>query len=186
MLAGKSFMRCARGLRKVIWCLPLLTQIAFAAPAVQHQPVLAPGASIDAGQWRVKPVRARISAEHPLGRAAPQGQSFLLVEVELTNLMEKSSRDFTSVLHIEPPAPAQLGEPAFVLVRDLDLPDRLHPNMPEVLLLVWPWPSAEPAPTELRLTIQGKKFKKADNLTGAPGWFNPKVVAVAALPVSAR
>lgn len=118
-------------------------------------------------------------------RPAAQSATYLLVEVEFTNLMERSSRDYAFVVRVDQPALTQLGEPSFVLVRDMDLPDRLHPNMPEALLLVWPWPEGVPAPQDLRLSITGKTFKAADNLVGSPGWFNPAVIAKATLPLSA-
>jgi hypothetical protein len=174
-------------LRNLIVCLILLSQAATAAPVKQSlAPMLLPGASIDAGQWRVKPIRARVTSEQSLPRVIKQSKTYLLVEVELTNLTEKSSRDFSFIVRIEQPALPPLGEPSILLVRDMDLPDRLHPGMPETLMLVWPWPEMAAVPPELRLTITGKTFKKADNLVGAPGWFNPKVVAVTNLPLSTR
>jgi hypothetical protein len=183
-------VRRARSLPAWACCLALSVsapQALFAAPIDSLQlPSLQPGASIDAGQWRVKPLRARLTGEHPLPRPPVQSASYLLVEVELTNLMERSSRDFAFVLRIERPALKQLGEPSYVLVRDMNLPDRLHPDMPEALMLVWPWPAGVPAPPELRLAIHAKTFKAADNLVGSPGWFNPMAIATATLPVIAK
>lgn len=147
---------------------------------------MVPGAAIDAGQWRVKPLRAWVSSEHPLPRPATQSASYLIVEVEFTNLMERSSGDYSFVVRVDQPALTQLRDPSFVLVRDMELPDRLHPNMPEALLLVWPWPAGVSVPPELRLSIHGKTFKAADNLVGSPGWFNPAVMATATLPLSSK
>ena len=110
-----------------------------------------------------------------------KSESYLLVEVEFTNLMRRSSSDYAFVVHLEQPELKQLGEPSFVLVRDMALSDRLHPDMPEALLLVWPWSSSLTAPPELRLSIYGKTFKPVDNLVGSPGWFNPAPVAQATL-----
>jgi hypothetical protein len=170
------------GLLMCVGCL------AFSQPlfAESSLPVEPPGTSIDAGQWRVKPVRARLSTEHPLRQSAGKNGSYLLVEVEFTNLMQRSSRDFGFVVHIEQPELKQLGEPSFVLVRDMTLPDRLHPDMPEALLLVWQLPSAISAPPELRLSIHAKTFKPVDNLVGSPGWFNPKPIASTTLSLSTR
>jgi hypothetical protein len=161
--------------------------LAFSQPlfAESSLPVVAPGTSIDAGQWRVKPLRARLSTEHPLRQPAGQSGSYLLVEVELTNLMARSSRDYGFVVHLEQPELQQLGEPSVVLVRDMALPDRLHPDMPEALLLVWQWPSTVTAPSELRLSIHAKTYKPVDNLVGSPGWFNPTPIASATLSLSA-
>ncbi len=145
---------------------------------------LTPGAAIDAGQWRVKPLRARISTEHPLRRASTRN-SYLLVDVEFTNLMQRSSRDFAFVVTLDQPELARLGEPSIVLVRDMALPDRLHPRMPETLMLVWQLPTDVTLPPELHLSILGKTFKAADNLVGSPGWFNPAPVAHVALSLSA-
>ena len=162
--------------------------LAFSQPlfAESSLPLLAPGTSIDAGQWRVKPMRARLSMEHPLRRTAGRSGSYLLVEIEFTNLMERSSRDLSSVVHLVQPELKALGEPSFVLVRDMTLPDRLHPDMPEVLLLVWDVPAGVTVPPELQLSIHAKTFKPVDNLVGSPGWFNPAPVASAKLALSAQ
>jgi hypothetical protein len=170
------------GLLVYVGCLAL-SQPLFAEAAL---PVLAPGTSIDAGQWRVKPLRARLSTEHPLRQPAGQSGSYLLVEVELTNLMERSSRDYGFVVHLEQPELKQLGEPSVVLVRDMALPDRLHPDMPEALLLVWQWPATVTALSELRLSIHAKTYKPVDNLVGSPGWFNPSAIASATLSLSTQ
>jgi hypothetical protein len=176
-----------RAFRKAVFSLglSLLTswpQISSAAaPTI---PLLAPGAAIDAGQWRIKPLRARISTEHPLQKAAT-GNSYLQVEVEFTNLMQRSSRDFAFAVTLDQPELAQLGEPSIVLVRDMELPDRLHPRMPETLMLVWQLPVDVTLPSELHLSIRGKTFKAADNLVGSPGWFNPAPVTTAALSLGA-
>jgi hypothetical protein len=181
---------CARNLR--VWmCFLALSALGsahlIAAPSESSPlPSLLPGAAIDAGQWRVRPLRAWLSSEHPLRRPAVPGASYLLVEVELTNLMQRSSRDFAFVLHIDQPELKQLGEPSFVLVRDMELPDRLHPNMPEALLLAWPWPAGREAPGALRVAIHAKIFKAVDNLVGSPGWFNARAIATATLPLSAQ
>jgi hypothetical protein len=161
--------------------------LAFSQPlfAESTLPVVAPGTSIDAGQWRVKPLRARLSTEHPLRQPAGQSGSYLLVEVEFTNLMDRSSRDFGFVVHLEQPELQQLGEPSVVLVRDMALPDRLHPDMPEALLLVWQWPSSVMAPSQLQLSIRAKTYKPVDNLVGSPGWFNPMAIARTTLSLSA-
>lgn len=166
----------------------LLGCLAFSQPlfAESSLPILAPGASIEAGQWRVKPLRARLATEHPLRQPAGQSGPYLLIEVELTNLMQRSSRDLDFVVHLEQPEQKQLGEPSVVLVRDMTLPDRLHPDMPEALLLVWRWPAGMAVPPQLRLSIHAKTYKPVDNLVGSPGWFNPAPVATATLSLSAE
>jgi hypothetical protein len=162
--------------------------LAFSQPlfAESSLPFVAAGASVDAGQWRVKPVSARLSTEHPMQRPVGQGESYLLVEVEFTNLMPRSSRDYGFVVRLDQPELKQLAEPSFVLVRDMALPDRLHPDMPEALLLLWKWPAGVAVPSELRLSIHAKTYKPVDNLVGSPGWFNPEPVASATLPLIAR
>jgi hypothetical protein len=179
-------VRHAVSLPVYVCCLVLGASLPPAVLAAPALPTVRAGTAIDAGQWRVKLLRAWLSSEHPLRRPVARSSAYLLVEVEFTNLMERSSRDFGFVVRVAQPAQTQLGEPSFVLVRDRDLPDRLHPNMPEALLLVWPWPADVPAPPELRLSITAKTFKAADNLVGSPGWFNPAVIATATLSMSAQ
>ena len=155
----------------------------FAEPTLQS---VAAGTSIEAGQWRVKPVRARLATEHPLPYPPVKSDTYLLVEIEFTNLTQRSSSDYGFVVHFEQPELKQLGDPTFVLVRDMTLPDRLHPDMPEALLLVWPWAPGAAAPSELRFSIHAKTYKPVDNLVGSPGWFNPAPVARATLSLSAE
>jgi hypothetical protein len=130
----------------VCLCCLAVSQPLFAESSL---PVLAAGTSIDAGQWRVKPVRARISTQHPLQYPPKKSDSYLLVEVEFTNLTQRSNSDYGFVVRFDQPKLKQLGEPTFVLVRDMTLPDRLHPDMPEALLLVWPWSAGVTVPPEL-------------------------------------
>lgn len=164
-------------------CLLAFSQPLFAEPSL---PVVAAGSSIDAGQWRVKPLRAQLATEHPLRQSAGPSESYLLVEVEFTNLMERSSRDYGFVMHLEHPAAKEFGEPSFVLVRDTALPDRLHPDMPEALLLVWKWPANVAVPSQLQLSIHAKTYKPVDNLVGSPGWFNPTPIASTTLSLNAK
>lgn len=166
--------------------LGLAVCLAFSQPlfADSSLPVLAPGTAIEAGQWRVKPVRARISTQHPLPYPPEKSESYLLVEVEFTNLTLRSNSDYGFVVHLEQPELEALGEPSFVLVRDMTLPDRLHPDMPEALLLVWPWSAGVAVPPKLQLSIYAKTYKPVDNLVGSPGWFNPAPVASATLSLS--
>jgi len=160
--------------------------LAFSQPlfAESSLPSLAPGAFIEAGQWRVKPLRARIATVHPLPYPPRKSDSYLFVEIEFTNLTQRSSSDYGFVVHLEQPELKQLGEPTYVLVRDMTLPDRLHPDMPEALLLVWPWTAGLAVPPELQVSIYGKTYKPVDNLVGSPGWFNPAPVARATLSLS--
>ncbi len=163
--------------------LVYLFALAFSQPllAESSRPALAQGASIEAGQWRVKPLRARRVTEHPLRHSPAKSESYLLIECEFANLTERSSGDYRSVVRLEQPEFEQLGEPVFVLARDMALSDRLHPDMPETLLIVWPLPAGMSAPPELKLSIYAKTYKPVDNLVGSPGWFNPAAVANATL-----
>jgi hypothetical protein len=168
--------------------LGLLVSLAFWQPlcAESSLPSIASGTAIEAGQWRVKPVRARLATEHPLPYPPVKSDSYLLLEIEFTNLTQRSSSDYGFVVHLDQPELKQLGEPSFVLVRDMTLPDRLHPDMPEALLLVWPWAAGVAVPPELRFSIYAKTYKPVDNLVGSPGWFNPAPVARATLSLSAE
>src|SRR5690349_12494678 len=184
-LLAESIRRAA-SLPLYVCSFLLLISLSQSTLADSTVPSITPGGFIDAGQWRVKPVSAQLSSEHPLRRHPPPGASYLLVEVEFTNLMDRSSRDYAFVVRVDQPALAKLGEPSLVLKRDMDLPDRLHPNMPEAMLLVWPWPTDVPPPAQLQVSIAAKTYKAVDNLVGSPGWFNPTVVASATLPLGAQ
>ena len=60
----------------------------------QPVPRFPAGAPIEAGEWRVVPLSARIDSATPDGRQVRDGQKALVVEVELTNRTAASSNSF--------------------------------------------------------------------------------------------
>jgi hypothetical protein len=145
-------------------------------------PVLAAGAALDAGPWRVRPLRAWQGERCLLdGPYAPTGHR-ISVEVELVNLSDRSSSAVAGAFVLQQPAP-DATPPSLELVRDRAVLGALHPGMPERVVLCW---SAAPAATDaVALTIRATRYKERDNLQGGAGWFDPHDVAHVRLPLGA-
>lgn len=132
------------------------------------------GAPIEAGEWRVVPLSARIDSATPDGRKVRDGEKAVVVEVELTNRTAESSNSFYRLLTLDPP----VGEdqPDVFLLRDRARVAELHPDMAERLAMVWTLPQDATVPPVLKLTVHGKVYKRRDNLRGESGWRSPHVV----------
>ncbi|MGK9232951.1 hypothetical protein KXS07_14965 [Inquilinus limosus] len=141
------------------------------------------GAPIEAGQWRVVPLSARIDGATPDGRPVRDGGKAVVVEVELTNRTAESSNSFYRLLTLDPP----IGEdrPDVFLLRDRDRAAELHPDLTERLAMVWILPQEATAPAVLRLVVHGMVYKRRDNLWGESGWRSPHAVGTIEMPVQA-
>ncbi|WP_155888722.1 hypothetical protein [Inquilinus limosus] len=139
------------------------------------------GAPIEAGQWRVVPLSARIDGATPDGRPVRGGGKAVVVEVELTNRTAESSNSFYRLLTLDPP----IGEdrPDVFLLRDRDRAAELHPDLTERLAMVWILPREAAVPAVLKLAVHGSTYKRRDNLRGQSGWYNPQVIGTVDLPV---
>lgn len=147
----------------------------------QPVPQLPLGAPIEAGEWRVVPLSARIDGTTPDGRKVRDGEKAVVVEVELTNRTAESSNSFYRLLTLEPP----VGEdqPDVFLLRDRARAAELHPDMAERLAMVWTLPQDAAVPPVLKLTVHGRVYKRRDNLRGESGWRSPHVVGIVDVPV---
>lgn len=153
-------------------------------PAVTPQ--IAMGAPADAGRWIVTPRSAVVAATLPDGRKPPGGGTALVAELVLENRTAATSNAFYATVTLANPPPGVEAKPAFhYLKRDGALLGALQPRMPETVQAVWTLPPGMAAPPALRLAILGESFKPKDNLYGAPGWFDPKVIGEATLPIVA-
>ncbi len=153
------------------------------ASVTRGLPQLVAGKFLDAGQWRVRPLRAWTGERCPLSRASAAAAPCLSLEVELTNLTRASSTDLHKVLSVvDPKLPADV-ETQLMLARDRDRLSYLHPNMPERVVFSWKLPAAN-RPRTAVFVITAKRFKERDNLLGGEGWFDPKPVAQVQLPVT--
>lgn len=143
-------------------------------------PTLAAGATLDAGPWRVRPLRAWQGERCLLdGPYTPAGRR-VSVEVELVNLTDRSSSTAAAAFVLRQPAP-DATLPSLELVRDRAVLGALHPGMPERVVLCW---SAAAATSDsVALTIRATRYKERDNLQGGAGWFDPHDVAEVRLPL---
>lgn len=156
---------------------------AFGALPAHAPPQLPPGAAIDAGRWRVQPVRAYVSRAKVYGVPLKPGQKALVLEVDLTNRTAQSDKAYFNVLKPDGlilPNPM----PMVAVARDSTLTPELHPGMTERMAYVWPLAGDAAVPANLRFGVTAEIFKSRDNLYGTPGWFNPYRLGTVALPVA--
>jgi hypothetical protein len=141
---------------------------AFEPPVL---PVLAAGAPLDTGRWRIRLHEAR------------QSREALALELDITNLSSQTDNSFARILSLDPPIEGLQPNPTFWLMRDKAMLMALQPGLGERVRVVWRLSPGARAPEQLRLVISGETFKPRDNLFAAPGWFNRKPIAAAVLPV---
>jgi hypothetical protein len=159
---------------------------AFEAMPKQQDAQFTPNETVDAGQWRIKPLGARITSEKAFGVTPKEGQKAIVFEAEMTNLTARSTKDYYGVFHFPSAVDAQAEKPMIYLERDMALLPDLHPGMTEKLAYVWLVP-ANAAPTDaLELLVTAKTYKPRDNLTGSPGWYNDHTAGIVRLPLSAQ
>jgi hypothetical protein len=159
---------------------------AFAALPTPPVPDLPNDQPVDAGQWRLLPIRAYFSADDPYGARLKPDQQALVFEVDMTNRTAVSTKDYFDVF-TPGGGVTKAGEQPFVmLTRDSTLSPDLHPAMPERMAYVWALPRDAPAPKTISLSVYAKIFKPRDNLYGTPGWFNPYVVGTFTLAIADR
>jgi hypothetical protein len=151
--------------------------------ADQPVPKLSLGTPIEAGEWRVVPLSARIDSATPDGRPTRDGQKALVVEVELTNRTAASSNSFYRLVTLDPPLAEE--RPDVFLLRDGDRLAELHPDMAERVALVWIMPQDAAVPPVLKLAVHASVYKRRDNLWGHSGWYNPHVLGTVDMPVQA-
>ena len=159
---------------------------AFEAMPQRQDRQFTPNGTVDAGQWRIKPLAARITGQKAFGVTPKQGQKAIVFEAEMTNLTARSSKDYYGVFHFPSAIDAQAEKPMIYLERDMALLPDLHPGMTEKMAYVWLVP-ANAAPTDaLEFLVTAKAYKPRDNLTGSPGWYNEHTAGTVRFPVSAR
>ncbi|MGO1077452.1 hypothetical protein [Inquilinus sp. CA228] len=150
----------------------------------QPVPKLSPGAPIEAGEWRVVPLSARIATTTPDGRKVRDGRKALVVEMDLTNRTAASSNSFARLLALDPSVGAE-DRPTYMLLRDQDLLWELHPDMTERVAAVWTMPQGAALPPVLTFAVHTSDYKRRDNLWGHSGWYNRHVLGTLDLPVQA-
>ncbi|TPM28251.1 hypothetical protein [Mesorhizobium sp. B2-3-4] len=156
---------------------------AFGALPAHAPPQLSPDAAIEAGRWRLQPVRAYVSHARVYGVALKPGQKALVLEVDMTNRTAQSDKGYFNVFTPEGialPDPS----PMIALVRDSTLTPELHPGMTERMAYVWPLAGDAAVPANLAFAVTAEIFKPHDNLYGTPGWYNPYRLGTVTLPVA--
>ncbi|MBZ9871443.1 hypothetical protein LB542_11315 [Mesorhizobium sp. BR1-1-9] len=156
---------------------------AFGALPAHPPPQLPSDAAVDAGRWRIKPVRAYVSHAEIHGVPLKPGQKALVLEADMTNRTAESNKAYFAVFKPEGitlPDPM----PMIALIRDSTLAPELHPGMTERLAYVWPLAGDAALPPTLAFGVTAEIFKPRDNLYGTPGWYNPYRLGTVTLPLA--
>lgn len=156
---------------------------AFGALPAHAPPQLPLDAAVDAGRWRIKPIRAYVSHADVHGVPLKPGQKALVLEADLTNRTAQSDKAYFNVFRPEGLAVPE-GPPMIALTRDSTLTPELHPGMTERMAYVWPLAGDAKIPAAVGFVVTAEIFKPRDNLYGAPGWFNPYRLGTVTLPVA--
>ncbi|MER9328751.1 hypothetical protein [Mesorhizobium sp. M0488] len=156
---------------------------AFGALPAHAPPQLPLDVAVDAGRWRIKPIRAYVSHADVHGVPLKPGQKALVLEADLTNRTAQSDKAYFNVFRPEGLAVPE-GPPMIALTRDSTLTPELHPGMTERMAYVWPLAGDAKIPAAIGFVVTAEIFKPRDNLYGAPGWFNPYRLGTVTLPVA--
>jgi len=143
-----------------------------------------PGQSLDAGKWRIKPLKAWVTDQKIHGLTPKADQKALVLEVELTNRTTRSDKSYYSTVHLPPGIGAKAEKPMIYLVRDDALMPSLQPGLPEKMAYVWLMPATAIPKDTVELSFDADIFKRSDNLYGAPGWWGKRVAAKASLALA--
>jgi len=163
--------------------------VAVALGVFEAQPPAAvgqilPGQSLDAGKWRIKPLKAWVTDQKIHGLTPKADQKALVLEVELMNRTTRSDKSYYSTVHLPPGIGTKAEKPMIYLVRDDALMPSLQPGLPEKMAYVWLMPATAIPEGRIDFSIEAEKFKPRDNLYGMPGWFNPYTAAKASLALA--
>ncbi|TPJ13413.1 hypothetical protein FJW04_21270 [Mesorhizobium sp. B2-7-3] len=156
---------------------------AFGALPAHGPPQLPPDAVIEAGRWRLQPVRAYVGHARVHGVPLKPGQKALVLEIDMTNRTAQSDKGYFNVFA---PDGVILSDPVpmIVLTRDPTMTPELHPGMTERMAYVWPLAGDAAVPASLAFGVTAEIFKPRDNLYGTPGWYNPYRLGTVTLPVA--
>ncbi|MGI2032646.1 hypothetical protein ACRQ1B_09680 [Rhizobium panacihumi] len=145
-------------------------------------PQVAAATPIDAGRWKVSLNAAVSGGDMPNGSHVAPGSRAIAIDLVLENLSAESSNIYRDLIKLQniPDAP----NPQFYLMRDKDILWDMQPMMPEAVKAIWQVPADLTLPKQLKVKVEGEKFKPRDNLYAAPGWFSAGSVAEVALPLA--
>src|SRR3546814_586641 len=128
---GKIKTRAAAGIGSMVAVCAAAIYSLFGAgepvPVAQY----AAGSRIEAGQWEVTPQRAWVSHQKVYGVSLKPGQQALVLEADLSNRTQASTRDYSRLLRLHPMAGAVLEAPVIAQVRDPQIGPLLHPGRSE-------------------------------------------------------
>ncbi|QND51644.1 hypothetical protein HB779_06835 [Phyllobacterium sp. 628] len=155
----------------------------FEGQAKVEIPAIAPGQSLDAGKWLIKPLKAWFTDQKIFMLTPKAGQKALVLEAELMNRTAQSDKDYYEVFQLPPDIMAKAEKPMFFLARDESVMPSLQPGMPERMVYVWIVPADIVPKDSLDFSIEAETFKLRNNLTGEPGWWGKYTAGTVNLPL---
>lgn len=156
---------------------------ALPKPEIQH---FAPDATIETGQWLIKPLRLHVGEERVYGLPVKSDEKAVILEVELTNRTAESTKDYFTAIQLAAPFADTSESPLIVLTRDQTMSPELQPGLPERMAYIWTLPKDGSLPASLSFTVNTQIYKARDNLYGTPGWYNQHPAGTVSLPLQAK
>jgi hypothetical protein len=156
---------------------------AFEAAEKPQLPRITAGQSMEAGKWRIKPLKIWATSQKIYGVRPKEGQKAVVLEVELMNRTIESDSNYFSTFQWPAEIAGKVERPMIYLTRDETLAPGLQPGMPEKMAYVWLMPDDVATGNEVELAIEAWGFKYRNNLTGTPGWWSKNIVGSLRLPL---
>ncbi|MCO4316973.1 hypothetical protein M8997_007245 [Phyllobacterium sp. 21LDTY02-6] len=158
---------------------------AFEAMPKDTLPKLTAGETMEAGKWRIKPLRLWSTDKKVFSTTPKEGQRALVLEAEVMNRSVKSDSGYATALRL-PIEFAAVEQPMVYLMRDETLMPDLQPGMPEKMTYVWLMPADAMPKDRMIFGIEAFQFKYRNNLTGTPGWWNKHIAGTLEMPLAAE
>lgn len=163
----------------------------FAAVTRKDLPTIAAGDRLVTDDWILQPLRSTLASTNAMGRPAPEGAAFLILEAVVENRTRNSRSDVdTAVRWLDPSkdgaaAASRAGTEAdsVILLRDPSFGALLHPGLPERIALSWQVPVTTVVAESQQWLLLGRTWVPKDRLNGGGNWLNRRALARAKLAV---
>lgn len=169
----------------IVWALG-----GFATATRRDLPTIAAGDRLVTDDWILRPLHASLASANAMGRPAPAGGAFLILEAEVENRTRNSRSDVDTALRWVGPSQAAAASPgsaaassaavpadAVILLRDPSFGALLHPGIPERIELSWTVPATTPFAATQEWLLMGRKWVAKDRLNGGGNWLNRRALA---------
>lgn len=127
-------------------------------------PKIQVGTTVEYGEFRIKPIGARLLDHHPTSEFDDEkNTAFLVLQVTVENMTKGPAYSFDRLLLLQQPVFTKGTPPDRVgLVSDNNSVSVLQPRVPETVQAIWPIPDARAAKIgdTLNVTLQRQEFSE--------------------------